>query len=528
MRYPSRAQLRDAIQLGRRRQQGQAPFVRTIGAPIGGLNGRDSWDAMDELDAIRLDNWLPAFGKVTVRPGSVTHATVGTPGFTVSTLPVETLAEYHGKSERHLLAASEGGVYNVTVTGEHDTALGSGFTNDRWQTANMNDLLLMVNGADAPQQYNGSTLAAMSITREGVLDETKLVGVNVFKSRAYYWAENSQDFEHTAVNAHGGSLTTFPLADVGNFGGFLMTMVTWTRDGGAGMDDLAVFIMSSGDTIVYAGSDPSEANDWALVGVFKIGSPLGRRCAVKIGGDVMIATVDGPVLLSKMLSGGRTARNVNVSGKLGKLLLDQARLTPTDFGWQPFQYPGGRFAWLNYPTGGEFEQFPVNLDTGAWTHLRGWNASCWSLFNDKPYFGAPAGKIIEAWTGVTDDGEDVQAEAHQAFSYLGARNMQKQVQLVSPLLEAAAAVPVRLGLASDFAVNPGASVDASIGTAGGVSTPWGSPWGSPWSSPSHSVHAWLAHSARGYAIAPHLRVAQRDKLIAWNGTRVTYTRAGLI
>ena len=38
----------------------------------------------------------------------------------------------------------------------------------------------------------------------------------------------------------------------------------WPQDGGQGIDDLTLFITSEGEVLVYAGSDPSNADDWSL------------------------------------------------------------------------------------------------------------------------------------------------------------------------------------------------------------------------------------------------------------------------
>jgi hypothetical protein len=45
-----------------------------------------------------------------------------------------------------------------------------------------------------------------------------------------------------------------------------MAMGTWTLDAGYGVDDYAVFITNNGEAIVYKGSDPSDPNDWSLIG----------------------------------------------------------------------------------------------------------------------------------------------------------------------------------------------------------------------------------------------------------------------
>lgn len=503
-------------------------LIKLLPAPIGGLNGRDAVSSMDEKDAIRLTNWFPDFGKVRVRRGTSVFATVGTGSapFVADTNPVETLAELQLSTARKLVAAAGAKVWEVSAGGEISTTLGTGFSNARWQTVTMNDKLGMVNGQDAPQIYDGSTLGAMTISGPTI---TTLVGINAFKARSYFIAENSQSFWYSAVNTLGGAVTQFPLGDVGTFGGELMQMATWTRDGGAGQDDMAVFLMSSGEVLVYAGSNPGDSADWALVGVFRIGAPLSRRAAVKVGGDVLVVTQDGPVMLSQALPGGRMAGGIKMTDKLGRLIPDQAELTGSEFGWQFISYPRGQYALINYPSGGNFEQYVVNLRTGAWCKFTGMDASCWSLFNNHLYFGTEAGVIMKADTGANDNGLDIVADGRQAYSYLGDQSRNKHVTMVGPLMESATAIPLQMGLAADFNADPDAIVQATLGAESeGVLWDAGNWDEAGWAGDDVAVQAWFAHTARGYAISAQIKVQQNSEPVVWNATRIAYEKAGVI
>lgn len=532
----NRATARDihiAAQRAGRVQRAQQPSTHTLPAPVGGLNGRDALDDMKPEDAVQLDNLFPGFGKVEVRGGTADWATVGSVGFTPATGAVETLAELIRDDGRSLLSAADGGLYDVTAGGEVDTPLASGFANDRWQHANMNDVMGLVNGEDAPQTFDGSTVSAMTVQAamgEPALTVSELIGITVHRSRSYFIRDSDSGFWFSAVNALGGDLEFFPLGAVQGVGGHLVAMVSWTRDGGegGGTEDLAVFLMSSGQAVLYRGSDPGTAADWALVGVFAIGAPIGRRCVLKIGGEAVVITVDGYTQLSRVLPGGRTARDVNVSDKLGKLVLDAARINSGSFGWQPIHYPRGRRALVNHPVGGGFEQHVVNLATGAWGRFRGMNASCWSLFGERLFFGTAAGQILEADVGTSDLGAMIAAVGQNAFWSPRQRNI--QVNTIRPLFEATGSLSAKIDIYADYSPVPYATVDATFGAVGGGGGKWNTfKWNTtPWASPSKTVQSWIGHAARGYAISPAVRVDQKNDRIAWSGTSLTYTPTGII
>ena len=83
------------------------------------------------------------------------------------------------------------------------------------------------------------------------------------------------------------------MSSVAQLGGYLVAAGTWTIDAGYGVDDNLVFITSNGEVIVYSGTDPSDITKFALVGVWRIGKPVGKRCLMKYGGDMIILTYNG-------------------------------------------------------------------------------------------------------------------------------------------------------------------------------------------------------------------------------------------
>ncbi|MGB1373833.1 MAG: hypothetical protein ACPG6R_11980, partial [Aequoribacter sp.] len=261
--------------------------TKAIPSPVGGWNARDSYADMPPTDAVLLENWFPSEGAVNLRKGYSNHQT-GLGDW------VETLMVYHNGTTEQLLAAADGNIRNVT---SGTTSLASGFSENKWQYATLGGTMGLVNGTDAPRTYDGSTLGTMTLTGPTAAN---VIGVAVHGSRSYFWEDDSQSFWYSALNTMGGTVTEFDLGNVANIAGELVEVTNWTHDGGDGADDYLVFLFSEGDVLIYQGTDPGSAADFAKIGAYRIAQPLGRRCAMSLGGDVVLMTTDGYVLLSEV------------------------------------------------------------------------------------------------------------------------------------------------------------------------------------------------------------------------------------
>ena len=384
--------------------------------PLGGWDTRESLADMPENHAVILDNWFPDTDKVTVRRGYSSYAT----GMTGD---VESLIEYvplSGTGE--LFAANDGKIYDVTATGAVGAAVVSGQTNDRWQHVNMGtsagQFVRLFNGDDTPQLYNGSTWATTAITGSG-LTAANLIWGNIHQKRLWTGEKNSMDAWYLSVNSVSGAATKFALGGIARLGGYIMAMGTWTRDAGDGLDDVAVFITSEGEAIVYQGTDPASASTWGLIGVFRIGKPIGRRCVVKAGSDLVIVTQDGFMPLSAILTLDQSqARLASLSDQINRAVNDAVRDYGSLFGWQPILYPKATMLIFNIPQSAtEFHQYVFNTITGAPCRFTENNAICFGLMNDNLYFGGTDGVVYKFDDGKSDGGSNIEADGLQAFHY---------------------------------------------------------------------------------------------------------------
>jgi hypothetical protein len=130
-------------------------------APVGGWNARDPLDAMAPTDAVELVNLFPNIASVDGRGGSLTKITLA------AGHPVQALMPFTYATGSTLLAACNGNVWKVDTGAWTATSLASGFASDKWQYGHFNNHLVMVNGTDTPQVYDGTTFTPINATLTG-------------------------------------------------------------------------------------------------------------------------------------------------------------------------------------------------------------------------------------------------------------------------------------------------------------------------------------------------------------------------
>lgn len=392
--------------------------------------------------------------------------------------------------------------------------LKTGLNSGRWQTWQFFDVLYLANGVDTLQTYDGSTVSNSTFTGPTM---TNIIGGNSFKSRVYVWEDQSTSFWYGGVNSISGSMTEFQLPGQGRLGGYIVSMVTWTHDGGNGPDDYAVFLMSSGEAIVYSGSNPGDSAAWSLVGVFRIGVPMGRRCAIKFAGDVAIQTQEDNILLSEVLRDN--IRRTKISGAARKA----AELYSTNSGWQVIYYPKGGLMIFNIPvSSSRFDQHVLNLITNAWTKFEDMNARCWEVHDRDLYFGGSDG-VYKADSGTSDNGALIAADVKQAWTNMKIAGL-KQYTAFRPVMQATGTLTYTASLAYDYG-SAVTTVEASQATAGTV---WGSPWGSSWSPPIEIRQDWRMASGIGNEVSIRMRVSSRGQEVRWFRTDYLFERGGVL
>ncbi len=489
--------------------------VKYITSPVGGWDVKTALADMTEDTATLLDNWFPNVGRVDIRPGYSEYAT-GLGG------DVETLAEFINGPLRKLIAGANGNIWDISSSGAASSLYSTSITSNRWQTANMDGKMGLVNGSDAPLEYDGTTVSTMTVSGPTI---NNLIGINVFSSRSYFWEDDSQDFWYSATNALGGALTIFPLSRVGQFGGKLIAMGTWTKDGGAGMNDLAVFFMSSGEVIVYSGSDPAS---FSLVGVFRIGAPLSIRGAIKLGGDLVVITRDGYEPLKGVIEKARLGTSGLISDQINPAVTEAAQAYGGNYGWEAFHYPQGNMLIFNIPlaTNTTYNQHVFNTNTGKPCRFKNINARCWGLYNDNAYFGGN-GSVYKFDDGYDDNGSTIDADCVAAVTYLGSKAQQKLLTGVQVTTSSDGEVSIAVKTEADFKL-PTVAYSTEVFTGG--SSDWDTAdWDTAeWSGGNQITNDWVGMGAFGYNFRTRVRLRAKGQLVKWYSINYLFDPAGLV
>lgn len=494
--------------------------IKPLPPPTKGWNAKKDIVDLDKDEAWLLDNWWPSASSVDVRMGYAEHVT-GLPAAT------ETLLPYSYGSTNKLFAAAGSAIYPATTAGAVGTADVTGLSNPRWQYVNFGtsggNFLFIVNGADDPRYYDGTSWTQPTFTGSGFTG-ADMIHVNVHKRRIFMIEKSSLNFWYLGVESIAGAVSKFDLAPLCAKGGYLVAMGTWSLDGGNGIDDYAVFITSKGEVVVYQGTDPSSANTWSMVGVFQIAPPIGRRCFEKIGADLAVITESGYYPISQAIRDGSTGALRAASENISGAVEDAARSYKSIFGWQPILYGERSMFLVNVPNGsGKFVQHALNTKTKAWTRFTNINARCWALHNGELYFGG-ATAVYKADTGHKDDGSAIVAESRQAYYDFGSGAL-KQMTLLRPIILVPGTATVQYAFDMDYASSTALSSYTASGSTG---TPWGSPWGSPWSKGPKISSDWLPVSGLGYNASLHLKCSVSGQPLSWRGASVQYQRGGLM
>ncbi|MBQ7284862.1 MAG: hypothetical protein IJW72_01230 [Alphaproteobacteria bacterium] len=500
----------------------------TLSAPIGGLNVRDSLDTMPETDAIVMDNYLPQDTKIILRKGYVPYVKLGE--------KIETLLTYNSAEKKYFLACGGGKIWDISSSVEV-TQLKDKLSISDWQYCQFKDRLIMVNGADKPQVFyikdNEPVVEDAEFEGEGLLTN-KLINVATIKQRLFFVEKGSlKAWYGDEVGNIQGTLIKFDLSTIMRQGGYLMSICSWTQDGGHGIDDLTAFISSEGEVAIYSGSDPSNIDDWNLRGVYRMSKPVGYHCAMQYQGDIVIISEDGYIPLSKALSLDKAnASQIAFSDKIRGLVLNRTLHGKYKRGWQSIIYGRMGYALFNVPVAEQYEQHVVNVNSGAWCRFTNIRSHCWGLFQDRLYFGSDKSVFLFD-EGYSDNTIPICGVVEQAYSNLGSANL-KKIQLINPRTKASTRFALVVYTNMDFEERNLAYAEninhATLSKWNHLK--WSSlknPIGTKWATLKGKIQSqWIANSATGFKASVVFKTKTRGNLIEWYDTGFRYEQGNSI
>lgn len=548
--------MRKTQPLKRRVSRTKDAYEKTFPPPVGGWNANESLASMRPTEAVELVNFFPRPTHVETRPGSeMAHQLVQD--------NIKTMATWKGlDGDEHLLYFTDNGVY-VKAFGLNDVSTDATLARyqirtDGWHNSiqfgdGTNNWLMAFNGVDKPVFYDGSSAVLIdgaSTPAITGLTTTDLISAAVFKERVLLIRKDKLGFDYLPAGAAGGASSFFDLSSVADLGGYLMAIAVWTRDAGNGPDDYAVFITSQGEALVYSGTDPGNANAWSLVGTFRIGKPIGRRCVLKYGADPLILTIGGVFPLSSLLSAGDERERFAVSYKI-QSAFSEASASASDLnGWTMISYPEQDMLLVNVPRPDNKspEQFVMNTITKAWCKFTGWAAHDFVTFEGGLYY-CKGNNIYKAWTRSTDEypslyvsidgsfpsGKSITYVARQAFQDWGSPSVKSPLMFM-PLMDVKFQHDYVVGIDTDFTTTQFLEMadEESSSVARWGSARWGiSRWGGSqpiqkrWQGAAAWPGRWLSGKlkmvSRSRDTTAELFHASSDPIGKWLGSVMRFT-----
>lgn len=411
--------------------------------------------------------------------------------------------------------------YTLSFFGTGSVALSGAFTgtlngtgvNNRVSltfTPTAGTLTLTVTGSVTNAQLETGTVATSYVPSTmitGLPDSSVLIAVTAYRKRLWFIEKNSTNVWYLATDAVSGAATVLPVGGNMKFGGTLVAIGVWTIPVADGLQQCLVLMSSEGEVIVFKGSDPSDANNWGLIGTFKLGRPLGTdRCFLPVGADLAIMTTDGIVPITKAVNLDRGATSLGaITAKIGPTWRETVgTIGTTSDEWQLASFPARQMAIVNLPSSFGPYQYVMNTETGAWCRFVGLASICWGTWQDRLFFGASDGTLYEAEAGSNDNGAAIDALMVGAWNRYGEDLATKFSKLISVTGQIGVSTLMYAGMSFDYQTKVPTALLSSVENSGAAK--WGTAiWGVSKFPGLSIVRKYASAGGSGSALAPTIR-----------------------
>jgi hypothetical protein len=239
-----------------------------------------------------------------------------------------------------------------------------------------------------------------------VVNGGNLVYVWKYRNRWFFIEGGSMNAWYLPTNTVGGQLSMIPLSGAASKGGKLLFGAAWSVDAGDGIDDKCVFYTDQGEALIFTGTNPSDAANWRQEGRYFVGVPMGMNAHTTLGGDLLIATVDGIAPISAAITKDSGQLELAMITKNIRQMWRNTALVNNILPWtlQRWDEYGGMFA--SWPGGAVGNQYcgVVNTATGAWCRYS-WDVVCFCRMRGDMFFGTQTGFIMQADRTGYDNGK---------------------------------------------------------------------------------------------------------------------------
>jgi hypothetical protein len=382
----------------------------TIPAPTRGIIMNENYTFMQPGGAIVSDNWIPTMRGVKLRGGCSRWCVLP------DVSPIISGFEYKSATDERMFAAQLDKLYDVTNSGA-PVLVKSGQTSGNYSAAPLfnqgGDWMVIVNDAgDFPLRFDGATWTTLNASQiTGPVGSAVEHGRNLsyvwkYRNRLFFIEKESMNAWYLDINAVQGALQLIPLSGSATKGGTLVFGAVWSIDAGDGVDDKCVFFTSEGEAIIFSGSNPSDISNWRQEGRYSVSKPMGMNAHIPIGGDLLIACVDGIIPLSQAITKTFEQLELAAVTRTIKPLWREMAATRNTFPWSMKKWDEWGGTYVTWPGGSPGSQYVgvINSATGAWGRIVGYDALCFMYCFRRVFFGTQKGIVMQAERTGYDDG----------------------------------------------------------------------------------------------------------------------------
>jgi hypothetical protein len=228
--------------------------------------------------------------------------------------------------------------------------------------------ILIADGLGLPVRFDGTAFTSAGFTAAAGPDPAECDGIISHHDRIYLWKTGGPlEFLVGDVGAVTGPMSRFPLGRLGNITGSIQAMTSLTIDAGHGMNDVLCIVTTTGQMILYEGFDPTDPNDWRLVGRVDGAIIIGRRAFTQVGSDAWMLTAQGPISVSQAIRESVLALVSDISQPIADEIAALVEAGPAD--WQMFTARDGSMVVINRVANGTARQFVYYMEGRSWATM---------------------------------------------------------------------------------------------------------------------------------------------------------------